>query len=65
MFLGVSFPSVFGVVSGLGGVAASCVSVMGCFFVHPALMMLGRFGMMPRGVGVMFRRLFMVFGCFL
>jgi hypothetical protein len=35
------------------------------FFVPPAFMMFGCFTVMMRGMGMMFRGLLMVFGCFL
>jgi hypothetical protein len=45
---------------------ASCSVCMMCrFFVLSALMMLGCFAMVTRGMRVMFCRLLMVFGCFL
>ena len=65
MFFRVSLPRLFGMVSGMNGVAAGRVSVMGCFFVHPALMVLRRFGVMPGGIRMMFRSFFVVLRCFL
>jgi hypothetical protein len=58
-------PGLFGVVSGVKGVAAGCVSMMGRFFVLPALMMFGCFAVMAGSMGMMFCGLPMVFGCFL
>jgi hypothetical protein len=58
-------PGFFRVVSGVQGMAAGCVSMMGRFFVLPALMMFGCFAMMASRMGMMFCGLLMVFGCFL
>jgi hypothetical protein len=48
------FPGLFGVVSGVKGMAAGYVSMMGCFFVLPALMMFGCFAVMAASMGMMF-----------
>src|ERR1700730_13146753 len=55
----------FGGMSGVKGVTAGCVSMMGCFFVLPTLMMFGCFAVMAGSMGMMFCGLPMVIGCFL
>jgi hypothetical protein len=47
-------PGFFCMVSGVQGMAAGCVSMMGRFFVLPALMMFGCFGMMASSMAMMF-----------
>jgi hypothetical protein len=65
VFLGVSLPRLFGVLSRLNGVARCRVSMMGRFFLLPTVMMLGRFTVMAACMRVMFGGLSMMLGCFL
>ncbi|HEY2185286.1 MAG TPA: hypothetical protein VGH39_09855 [Xanthobacteraceae bacterium] len=64
VFLGMSLPGLFGMVSRVGGMAACGVSMVGGFLVLSALMMLRRFSVVARGIGMVFRCLPMVFRCF-
>ena len=50
MFLGVSLPSVFSVISGVDGVASRRVSVVRGFFVLSAVVMLCCFAVMAGGM---------------
>jgi hypothetical protein len=50
VFLGVSFPSFFSVISGVDGVATRCVSMVGGFFVLSAVVMLCCLAMMAGGM---------------
>ena len=54
MFLGVSLPRLFRVLSRLNGMARCRVSMMGRLFVLPTVMMLGRFPVMAACMHVMF-----------
>jgi hypothetical protein len=60
-----SFAGVVSVIASVARVTAGSVSVMGSLLMLPALMVLGRFAMMASRVGVVFRRLSMMFGSFL
>ena len=65
VFLSVSLPSLLGMISGVGGMAARGVSMVSGFLVLSAVMMLGGFSVVARRVGMVFRGLPVVFGCFL
>jgi hypothetical protein len=65
VFRHMKLPSLFGVMSGVKGMAAGYLSLMGRFFVLPALMMFGCFAVMAGSMGMMFCGLLMVSGCFL
>ena len=54
-----------GVMRGVNGVLPGSMRMVGRFFVMSALVVLSRFGMVTRGVRMVFRRLLVVFGCFL
>jgi hypothetical protein len=65
MLLGVGFAGFFSMISGVVRVTSRRMSMMGGFFMLPSLMVLGRFAMMTGGMRMMFRRLFVMFSCFL
>ena len=54
MFLGVSLPCLFGMISGVNGMSSCRMSMMGGFLVLPTVVMLGRLAVMPGGVRMMF-----------
>jgi hypothetical protein len=54
VFLGVSFPRFFRVLSRMNGMARRRVSMMGRFFMLPTLVMLGRLTVMAGGIRMMF-----------
>jgi hypothetical protein len=53
----VGFAGFFGVMLRMVPVTRGCVGMMGCLFMLPAAVMLGRLAMMMRGTGVVFLRL--------
>jgi hypothetical protein len=65
VFLGVSFPRFLRMLSGMNGMPSRRVSMMGGFFMLPAVVMLGRFAVMAGGIRMMFRGLPVVFSCVL
>jgi hypothetical protein len=65
MFLGVRFPRLLGVVSGMVGVPPCGVRMVRRFLVLPAVVMFRRFLVMAGGMRMMLWRLPVMFSCFL
>ena len=65
MLFHVGLACFFSVMRGVMAMPACGMSVVSCFFVLSAVVMLSCFSVVPRGVGMVFCRLLVVFGCFL
>jgi len=65
VFVHVGLGRFVGVMHGVKSVSPGSMRMVGRFFVMSAVMVLGRFAVVTRGVRMVFRRLLMVLGCFL
>ena len=63
MLVAMSAAGVFAVFGRVRGVAVRCMSVMSGLFVVTCFVMLGRLGMVSRGVLVVFGCFFVMIGC--